>query len=357
MSGSFSLVRFADVNLSDAFFESLREDYPKFDNWFLGKSEVGELAWVCSDEEGIGAFVYVKEENEPIELTEGSIPAIDRLKIGTLKVAERIHGERLGEGAIGLALWRWRESGRREIYVTVFEKHQALVGMLRKFGFRLAGTNDNGESVYLKNRDHLDYGNAYTCFPFLNPDFDVANLLVIDDNFHDELFPYSELAHEFQSTFTSGAANGVTKVYIGAARQVATAPGHPILIYRKYTGGLGSPGFRSVVTSYCVVTDVVYVKRSGRALETYDQLMNRVMNKSVFSRERIRSLYDGNDNLVLIEMVYLGYFGPGRNVNWRWLNDHELWQDAHPHQFEYTREELAAILEAGGVDIATLIVD
>jgi len=357
MSGSFSSARFRDVDLSDAFFDSLRDDYRRFDGWFLGNGEAGESALVYADEEGIGAFVYVKDENEPIQLAEGSIPALERLKIGTLKVADRIQGERLGEGAIGLALWRWRESGRRQIYVTVFEKHEALVGVLRKFGFRLAGKKDNGESVYLKDRAQLDYADAYACFPLLNPHFDAANLLAIDDTFHDELFPYSELAREFQSTFNSAAANGVTKVYIGAARQVATAPGHPILIYRKYTGDSGSPGFRSVITSYCVVTDVVYVKQHGRALETYDQLRNRVRNKSVFSDDRIRAQYENNDNVVLIEMVYLGYFGPGNNVNWRWLKDHGYWRETHPHQFAYTREELAAILEAGGVDIATLIVD
>jgi L-amino acid N-acyltransferase YncA len=356
MPGSFSSTRFMDVDVSDAFFDSLRNDYPEFNDWFLRKSEDGESALVCTDEEGIGAFVYIKEENEPIQLTEGSIPAFQRLKIGTLKVADRIQGERLGEGAIGLALWRWRESGRRQIYVTVFEKHQALVGILRKFGFRLAGAKNNGESVYLKDRDQLDYADAFTCFPFLNPHFGAANLLAVNDTFHDELFPYSELAREFHDAFTSAAANGVTKMYIGAVGQVATAPGHPILIYRRHTGNVGSPGFKSVVTSYCVVTDVVYIKQRGRSLLTYDEYRNRVKNKSVFSDDRIRAYYTDNDNLALIEMVYLGYFGPGHNVNWKWLNDRG-YMGSHPHQLAYTREALAAILKAGGVDIATLIVD
>lgn len=65
------------------------------------------------DSEGIGAFVYLKDEEEPIELVGETLPALPRLKIGTLKVADRAQGERLGEGAIGLALWRWRTAGIR----------------------------------------------------------------------------------------------------------------------------------------------------------------------------------------------------------------------------------------------------
>lgn len=241
--------------------------------------------------------------------------------------------------------------------MTVFEKHKSLVAMLWKFGFKLVGTKENGESVYIKDRRELDYGDAYLSFPFIDPGFEAVNLLVIDDGFHDELFPYSELANEFHDTFTSAVANGVTKIYIGGGRNVATRPGHPLLIYRKYTGKSGSPGHKSVVTSYCVVTDVAYIKQRGREIESFDRFRSRVKNKSVFDEDRIDEWYRENDNLMVIEMVYLGYFGPGHNVNWRWLNDNGYWGDRYPHQFAYTRAELTGILKRGDVDVEALIVD
>lgn len=357
MPGSFRPTPFSDVSLSDSFFDSLREDYPRFDEWFAGKSEAGETALVHRDDDGIGAVVYLKEENEAVELLDGALPALPRLKIGTLKVAARAQGERLGEGAIGLALWRWRNIGCDQIYVTVFEKHASLVGMLRKFGFSKVGVQENGESVYLKDKRRLDYSDPYLCFPFIDPAFATANLLVINDDFHDQLFPYSELANRFQESFQTAAANGVTKVYIGAAASMAVAPGHPLLIYRRYSPDDGQRGFKSVITSYCIATDVAQVRHEGRELMSVEDFTRRVKNKSVFSDDELAALYRGKRNLMVVEMVYLGYFGPGHNVNWRWLSDNGYWRAGHPNQTTYTRAEFLSILKRGDVDVEALVVD
>jgi len=110
MPGSFQSTLFSDVSIDDQFFDSLKEDYdPGFTGWFARKSAGGESALIYRDELGIGAFVYLKDENEAIELADQTLPAESRLKIGTLKVADWAQGERLGEGAIGLALWRWQK--------------------------------------------------------------------------------------------------------------------------------------------------------------------------------------------------------------------------------------------------------
>lgn len=56
-----------------------------------------------------------------------------------MKIAERFRGQRLGEGAIGLVLWKWQKSGTDEIYVTAFDKQDLLISQLEKFGFHKAG--------------------------------------------------------------------------------------------------------------------------------------------------------------------------------------------------------------------------
>lgn len=361
MSGSFELVPFRDMSLADDFFDSLKEDYGEadFKTWFEKKSSAGESALVYRDDSGIGAFVYLKEEEEPVELADRTLQSEQRLKIGTLKVADRAQGERLGEGAIGLALWRWRETGRSQVYVTVFEKHESLIGMLRKFGFVHVGSKANGESVYAKDRRRLDLSDPYRCFPLVAATFESANLLVIEDRYHDVLFPYSELANtqQLQESFRFAAANGVTKIYISAAEGLAAAPGHPILIYRKYTGTQGQRGFKSVVTSYCVVTEMVTSKQRGREIEPFEDYRQRIKNKSVFGEADVARWYRENRNLTTIEMVYLGYFGPGHNVNWWWLKNNGYWRDSHPHQFSYTPDEFRTILGQGGVNVETLVAD
>ena len=357
MPGGFGPRRFSELNLSDDFFDSLKVDYPEFEDWFLRKSACGAEALTAEGEGGgIGAFVYLKQEDEPIELSDRIIPARPRLKIGTLKVATEAQGERLGEGAIGLALWQWRDTGFDEVYVTVFEKHAPLVGMLGRFGFVRVGYKANGEAVYLKDKRALDCSDPHLCFPFVNPGFATANLLVVEDKYHDELFPYSELAHELQDEFRSSAANGITKVYVGAS-QVATRPGNPILIYRKYTGDQGRPGYKSVVTSYCVVTNVVQFKSAGSEMKSFNEFRNFIKNKSVFTDQELQQWYR-KSNLTVVEMVYLGYFGAGHNVNYMWLKDNGYWDgNAYPHQFEYTKAQFLEILTKGGVQLEDVVVD
>lgn len=154
---------------------------------------------VYNDDNGISAFLYLKREsvgddNSPLIINGVEMPNIPRLKIGTLRLAERIRKQRLGEGALGVALWYWRDTQYDEIYVTVFEKHTELISLFERFGFSNIGKNERVECVYIKSRKHLDYSNPYKCFPFVLNGFDAAGVLPINDVFHDRLFPYSELA-------------------------------------------------------------------------------------------------------------------------------------------------------------------
>lgn len=43
--------KFLSVNLADTFFDSLKDDYPEFEEWFRRKSVQGEVAIVQYDEE------------------------------------------------------------------------------------------------------------------------------------------------------------------------------------------------------------------------------------------------------------------------------------------------------------------
>jgi len=354
MSGGFDSVRFSSVDPEDAFFDSLKVDYPEFSKWFARKSDAGASAFVVTDGQCILAFLYLKAEEQAVELSGGQLPVARRMKIGTLKISERSRGDRLGEGAIGMALWQWRDSGLPEVYVTVFEKHAALVGMLKRFGFCLVGQQPNGESVYLKSRAELSYTTAYKSFPFINPNFHEASMLVIEQDYHDQLFPYSELARTPQEVMSVTAGNGMTKVYVGHAREMAAQPGNPVLVYRKFMGE--QPGFRSVVTSYGVVTDVRQFKKDGQILLPYEDYRELIKNKSVFDDAELDQHW-GERNVVVVEMVYLGYFGEGHNVNWIWLKNNDLWKQCHPNQARYSPSEFFFVLAGGGVPREDVVVD
>lgn len=364
MAGKFSRKFFSDINLDDKFFDSLKKDYPGnafsrgFVEWFHKKAADRKKALVFEDEDGVGAFVNLKpDEVEEIKLQDGSsLPAVARMKITTIKIDERYRNQRIGEGAIGLTLWHWRDSGSNEIYVTVFEKHASLICLLEKYGFCYAGNNLNGERVYIKDRHGIDFSDPCKAFPFLSNKIDHAGCLAIEMEYHDTMFASSELANTLQERIDISVANGLKKVYLGSPRSLAFKVGDPIFIYRKYFGN-SSPGFKSCITSYCIVTKIIKVKEKTKALISYDEYRRIIGNKSVYNDIELKNKYNTLDNLTLIEMLYYGYFGAGNNVNWIWLKNNDCWFETHPMNFKYSREQFDKIMKEGKVDVSNVIID
>ncbi|GAB6155483.1 hypothetical protein JCM17380_42340 [Desulfosporosinus burensis] len=101
MAGKFEWHKFSEVDLDDCFFGSLKADYEEFPDWFKRKSDAGESTLVFHDEQCVGAFIYLKRENEAITLSDSTIrPAIPRVKIGTLRLAEPLSGYAAWRGSL-----------------------------------------------------------------------------------------------------------------------------------------------------------------------------------------------------------------------------------------------------------------
>jgi hypothetical protein len=79
MAGKFLFKKFSEIDLSDRFFVELKTDYPGnanstgFIEWFNKKAAANSTALVFDDDDGLGAFVYLKDEDEPIELATNHI--------------------------------------------------------------------------------------------------------------------------------------------------------------------------------------------------------------------------------------------------------------------------------------------
>lgn len=354
VAGRFEQKLFSEIDINDPLFSSLKADYPEFATaWFPKCIQGKRKALVFYDAAGLGAFVALKREHEPIVLQDGVIPAVPRLKIATLLLAERFRGQRLGEGALGLILWFWQRSKLEEVYVTVFPNHADVIAQLERFGFRVVGHNARGEVIYLRSRRDIDFSDPYKSFPFVSPNFGKGGYLIVNDSYHDTLFPHSELKNTPQEVLDMDAANGVSKVYVGKAWNVHYRIGEPIFIYRRYTGTEGKPGYRSCLTSYCVVTGVVPVKENGRAKMSFDEFVALAGNKTIFGREELKQRFDDDPNITVVTMLYCGYFGPGHNLNMMWLKEHGLWADEqqYPAQVQLTPAQCRAIWEAAQVKL------
>ena len=359
MAGRFILKEFSEIDLEDVFFYSLKRDYEGFVGWYNKKASEGSTALVYEDEKGVAAFLALKnDECEEIGLKDTVLPAKRRTKISTFKIADRYKGKRIGEGAVGLALWDWQSRRTEEIYFTVFDKQDNLIGLFEKFGFIQMGVKPNNEFVYIKSRSNIDYSTPYSSFPFISRSFKKAEYVIINDQFHDKIFAYSELAtnqKEMQDKIGKSVTNGLTKVYIGRAPDNKYEVGDPVLIYRRHQGT--SAQYRSCVTSYGVVTNSFQAKRKGKELMTIDDLILKMGNKTIFTENQIRSFYHNNDDVTIIEMLYYGFLGAGNNVTQKWLNDNGCWPDTYPAGVPLKPGVFEKVLKEGKIDVQNVIID
>lgn len=324
------------------------------------KAESGEKAYIYRETE-IRAFLYLKNEfgdkKEEIILDNGKMPAEERIKIGTLKLFESVQGLRLGEGAIGMALWYWQSQPVNEIYVTVYSKHKVLIGLIEKFGFICKGNNERGEKVYVKDKRHIDTSDVYRAFPYIRGDFTHCGYIPINDTFHDTLFPYSEVKNTEQESQEIAAANGITKIYLASPYAgIDYRRGDPVLIYRKYTGNKGKPGFKSVVTSFCTIVEMVEVKRYGTEKVSITDYLKMVGNKSFYDKQNLIKIYQSNKNLYLLIMVYNGYLGSGNNINFMELRKAGCFE-GYPYQVKLNKSQFENILRMGGKNVRNIIID
>ncbi|HBC89824.1 MAG TPA: hypothetical protein DCZ00_00080 [Lactococcus sp.] len=358
MAGKFERKRFSEIDISDPFFNTLKQDYPEFERtWFPKGVQENREALVFSDEIGLGAFIALKRETEAIVLQEGVIPARPRIKISTFRLAERFRGKRLGEGALGLILWDWQNSKLDEIYLTVFQKHTDLTTQLERFGFCVIGHNSRNELVYMRSRKTIDYSDPYKAFPFISPNFSKGGYLIVEDFYHDALFPYSELKNvPPERLIEADAANGISKIYVGKQWRPHYRIGEPIFIYRKYNGSLGKPRYKSCLTSFCIVAGVILIKENGRYYKSFDEFCSIVGNKAVFQLDNLEQRYNSDKNVTVIKMLYGGYFGAGHNINMDWLDQNRLWSspNQYPTQIRLSPQECLTIWSAGQIDTADI---
>jgi hypothetical protein len=109
----------------------------------------------------------------------------------------------------------------------------------------------------------------------------------------------------------------------------------------------------------CVVTNIISAKTNSRPLISFDELLKRIGNKSVFDENDMRAKYNNDRNLLVIELLYYCYFGEGNNVNMDWLDRNGYWagQNDYPANIQLTPDQFKAILKEGHIDVQDVIIN
>lgn len=321
---------FGNINVAEEFFDSFREDYPRFDKWFDRKSE--EIAYVCWSDNKITAFLYLKveDEREPYPDIIPSFTPKKRLKIGTLKVT--INGYKLGERFLKIVFDNALRNKVAEIYVTIFNRRieqQRLISLFEDFGFVRHGIKHSqagDELVYVRKMDKIaNLANPKLTYPFFSRHAR-AFIVPIYPEYHTNLLPDSILRTESPDDFVDNEPfrNAISKVYISRSYTRDLCSGDVIVFYR--TGGY----YKSVISTIGIVEAVITNIKGAK------DFVEQCRRRSVFSDDELMKhwIYNPRNRPFIVNFLYV-YSFPKR-INMKQLMEIGVISDVHsaPRGFE-----------------------
>ncbi|MDR2515235.1 MAG: hypothetical protein LBD02_08560 [Christensenellaceae bacterium] len=295
-----------EIDVNNEFFDSLREAYTGFNDWFAKKCN--DEAYLCQDDTGrILGFLYLKTEDRCENYSDiaPSFTPKKRLKVGTFKVDAT--GFRLGERFIKIIFDNAVERKVDEIYVTLFENREDLAtlsNLLTRWGFLHFGIKfSTGESVLVKEISLYN--------PLLSAKENFPNLLYnkqkfilpIYPQYHTSLLPDSILNTENEVDFLAKEPQryALQKVYISWGQERNINPGDIVLFYR--TGDAGtSKKYSSVLTTIAIVDEI----QTGFNSRNKEDFLCHCQNRSVFSLDELNSFWDNHRyNLMILKFIYI----------------------------------------------------
>lgn len=287
--------------LRSGFFESFREEYPGFDEWFKTKARDRDCYYV-SENGQISAIMILKTENGPIELSEKTIANEKRLKICSLKIDEKYSGNKVVEKLLQIAFQIGVKEGYSSVYLTVYPKYQNLISKITNFGFFQIGLLKNSSELFFEKRfkpienvlqSPFEYVKSY--YPNYRDDASINKFIVpMRPEYHRRLFPeYMSGQMDLYQYFAKiPVGNAIMKTYVSNSNSNKIKKGDLIFFYRSRK--------QSGITSLCVVEDVLRTK-------DFEKLNDFVSNRTVYSREELKNM-TCDRTVIAIRLWQLEYY-------------------------------------------------
>jgi N-acetylglutamate synthase-like GNAT family acetyltransferase len=227
------------LNASDPVFDTLKQDYPEFEDW-LGKCrKESRECFVIGDPDKsiIGVCIFKEEKNDiPMECSGKT------LKISTFKIAERYVGYKYGELLLKTILQYARINGFHSLFLTAKPDKEHFLNFIEEFGFYQSQNSDNnGDLVFVKDLfppanvslNPLDFIILFG--PGIESHENVSIYLVpIQPEYHNLLFPDSNPSLQgdlFPASFPF--QNTIRKAYLSQSGIRTLQPGDVLLFYRS----------------------------------------------------------------------------------------------------------------------------
>ncbi|HEY0028026.1 MAG TPA: GNAT family N-acetyltransferase [Allosphingosinicella sp.] len=274
-----------ELEADHAIFDSLREGYPEFDDWWRDKCvQPRRKCWIVTHDEDLAGLVVRKDE--VASDTDASLPGQKILKICTFKVRPEYRGTKLGELLFKQVFWFAQANSYDVVYVTTFQDQDALITLLEFYGFQHTRDNARGEMVFEKafSRDALHcssnqsrYDAARLNYPrFVTGAGTDAYCVPIQENFHEALFPELTEWDADSAGTPKTPGNTIRKVYLCRAQARISQPGSVLVFYKSKS----DRGQSQALTTLGIFEDV------SLAYST-DELIRMAGNRSVYTRQQL----------------------------------------------------------------------
>ncbi|MFM0047369.1 PIN domain-containing protein [Paraburkholderia sediminicola] len=239
--------------LGDPFFDSLRDGYAGFDDWYRAKARDGRRAWIYRHPPAhdLSAICIYDVQTDEIVTNDGQRLAGRALKLCTFKVGELVRGRKIGELFLKMAFRYATANACEHVFIDVREdenpdqSHPELITLLKDFGFSVVGSH-NGDRVYVKRHpaeppiadleagDRFDYTRCF--YPHFRADLDIQKFIIpIKPRYHRVLFP-DHPRNEGQRPRGHGehVGNAIKLAYLSHSPSNRIRRGDVVLFYRGY---------------------------------------------------------------------------------------------------------------------------
>ena len=341
---------FSEIDLEDPFFDTLKEDYIEFSNWYQRKAQENKKAFVLYETGKLLAFLYLKIERDRVEDVSPPLEAKKRLKVGTFKVDA--HGTKLGERFIKRIFDTAIAKSINEIYLTIFTKHNSLIGIFKTFGFFEYGrkTTDNGTEIVLMKQIGKLKDDILKDYPMVQMSNRSIYSLSIYPKFHTRLFSDSILRNESVNIIKDVShTNSIHKIYLCNMQGVTAFKNGDIIFIYRTNDGQGHARFRSVMTSVCVVEESININQ----FNTLENFLSYCRPYSIFTEEELRGFYIDKKYPYIIKMTYNLAFK--KRVTNGDLKDYIGLNPSYWGVFEVSRPQFNQIIRVGEVNESLIV--
>ena len=332
-------IQFGKIDLNDSFFQSLKNDYPGFEKWFLRKYDDEAYITVNSNNGRLLSFLYLKieDENENYSDINPVFQPKKRLKVGTFKVIS--NGFRLGERFLKIIFDNALKNKVDEIYVTIFDKsdeQRRLIALMEKWGFTYWGKKGD-ENVYVRQfTSNFLIDDVNKTYPYISENNDIFIVPIYPD-YHTELLPDSILNTESPADFVEDSPhrNGISKVYVSRAILPHPKKGDVLVFYR--TGGF----YKSVITTIGLVSGI------KESFSSEDDFVKYCLRGSVFPESDLRDMWNYSERKPFVVSFLYVYSFPKR-INMEHLINMGIFSGINdaPRGFrKITKEQFQRILQ------------